>query len=467
MKNLAFFMRHLAKENQDKYYNKSDLFAIVIEKDTNRRVSKVRAKRYFMIFLLACLGASFSCGSKSSPQFELPSPTGPFKVGTTWFDFTDSERPETFTSDPDDRRELSVRVWYPADVTGSEERCPYTESAAVPPPQGLTKEVRSALERLNGRLSSIKTYSYKNVPIRAGAGPFPVVLYSHGYWAGMNQSTILMEELASHGYVAASIGHSFETNSVTRADGNVIRFDPGNPEFMLRGGEREKSLPMERALAQTTDSTELDSLFREIMAVRPKTQESLATWAGDISFVIDMFGELNRSHEIFKGRLDLGRVGVVGHSFGGAASGQACLTDDRVTAGINMDGLQIGDMIDRPIAKPFVFMHHDNQQAANVTPNINLFRRAKGPAYLIVIKGSGHYNFSDFSLPALSEVAPLPRGALGSIEGKRFIGILNDCVVTFFDVYLRSNEGGTLRKVFENYPEIDVQTVNILEAGEK
>jgi predicted dienelactone hydrolase len=430
------------KKNEDKYYNKSNLFAIVILKEMDHRVRRVRVKQHFVIILLLCFAASFSCGGKSGPQLELPRPTGPFKVGTTWLDFTDPDRPETFTADPGDRRELSVRVWYPAEVTGSEEPCPYVESAAALPAQGLTEEVRLALARLNERLSSIKTHSYKNAPVRAGAGAFPVVLYSHGYWAGMNQSTTLMEELASHGFVTASIGHWFETNSVTRADGSVVRFDSRNPEFMLRGREREKSLPMERALAQTTDPAKLDSLFREIMATRPKTLESLGIWAADISFVIDRLEELNESHEMFKGKLDLGRIGVIGHSFGGAASGQVCLTDDRVTAGINMDGLQMGDMINRPVRKPFVFMHHDNQQAANVTPNINLFRRAEGPAYLIVIKGSGHYNFSDFSLPALSEVAPLPGGALGSIEGKRFIRILNDCVVTFFKVYLRNGEAG-------------------------
>ena len=31
----------------------------------------------------------------------------------------------------------------------------------------------------------------------------------------MNQSTVLMEELASHGYVAASIGRSFETKNMS------------------------------------------------------------------------------------------------------------------------------------------------------------------------------------------------------------------------------------------------------------
>ncbi len=324
-----------------------------------------------------------------------------------------------------------------------------------PPGQGLSEEARAGLARLNERLASVGTHSYKNAPVAAG-GPFPVVLYSHGYWAGMNQGTVLMEELASHGYVVASIGHPFETNGVTKPDGRVVRFDPRNPEFMLRGRERQEGLPVERAVVETSDPAKLDALFRELARVRPKMQESLAIWAADIVFAIDKFEEMGRESERFRDRLDLGRVGVVGHSFGGAASGQAALTDRRIAAGINMDGLQAGDMVDRAVEVPFVFMHHDNRGAANPTPNVNLFRRAKGPAWLLVIEGSGHYNFSDFSLPVLSEVAPLPEGALGAIDGRRFVEILDAIVVAFFDAYLRNGETAVLDGVFERYPEIDV-----------
>lgn len=426
-------------------------------------------KPHIEFFLLLCLAASFSCGGGEKTEgvegagFELPGPTGPFAVGTTWLYFTDSERPETFTANPDDHRELAVRVWYPADTdTGrSDERCFYVEHTAMPLAKGLTEDVRSALERLNERLSSIRTHSYRDARMAASGGPFPIILYSHGYWAGMNQSTVLMEELASHGYIAASIGHSYETNSVTKPDGSVIRFDPRNPEFMLRGAERQKALPMERAMVQTTDPGELDSFLREIIAVRPKQMESIGIWADDISFVIDMFEELDRSHEIFKGNCDLERIGVVGHSFGGSASGEVCMTDERIGAGINMDGLQVGAMIDTPIGKPIIFMHHDNLGALNKTPNLNMFRRAEGPAYLIVIQGTGHYNFSDFSLSMISEVVPQPEGALGNIDGQRCITILNDCVVAFFNVYLRGEEIGSLKKVFADYPEIAVDARNI------
>jgi predicted dienelactone hydrolase len=411
--------------------------------------------RHSTVVLSLCLTAALSCGRRERPSFALPEPTGPFAVGTAWFSFVDPDRPETFTADPDDRREIAVRVWYPADVGSADRPCLYAEPGALLPEEGLSEEMRAGLARLDGRLSSIRTNSFKDARFASGC-PFPVVLYSHGYWAGMNQSTVLMEELASHGYVAASIGHSFETNSVTKPDGRVVRFDPRNPEFMLRGRERQAGLPVERAIVETTDPEKIDALFRELVRLRPKMRESLVIWAEDISFVIDEFEAMNRDDERFRGQFDLDGVGVLGHSFGGAASGQAALEDDRIAAGINMDGLQVGDMLDENIGIPFVFMHHDNLQAVNPRPNINLFRRAEGPAYLLVIKRTGHYNFSDFSLPLLSEGLPLPEGALGAIDGSRCAEILNGIVVAFFDVYLRGEKSAALEDVFERYPEISL-----------
>jgi len=418
-------------------------------------------KHTLIIFLVLFIGFYFSCCRKSESGFVLPEPTGDFDVGTVWFYFTDTRRHETFTKDPDDFRELAVRVWYPAEIKQSDQPCSYIQQAAVLPEQEISDKIRASVKQLNKRLLSIKTHSYRNAKSDVSKDPFPVVLYSHGYWAGMNQSTILMEELASHGYLVASIGHSFETNSVTKPDGNLIRFNARNPELMLRNRERRKSLPLERAITRTSDPAKLDSLFWEIMKARPKMQESIDIWAKDISFIIDKLDELNREHEIFKSKLSLNHIGVIGHSFGGAASGQACLDDPRITAGINMDGLQVGDMIEENIKKSFLFIHHDNPQALNTTPNINLFHRAQGPAYLMVIDRSGHYNFSDFSLPAISEVAPVPRGALGSINGTRFIEILNDCVVTFFNIYLKNEKNLCLEKVSQNYPEIKLKTNNV------
>ncbi|MEI0739748.1 hypothetical protein VQ056_29130 [Paenibacillus sp. JTLBN-2024] len=45
---------------------------------------------------------------------------------------------------------------------------------------------------------------------------------------------------------------------------------------------------------------------------------------------------------MFSGRLDLNKVGMFGHSFGGATAAQMLLADGRVKAALNMDGTLYG-----------------------------------------------------------------------------------------------------------------------------
>jgi len=107
--------------------------------------------------------------------------------------------------------------------------------------------------------------------------------------------------------------------------------------------------------------------------------ESVSIWADDISFTIDELEKMNSDNGLFAGRLDIGHVGVIGHSMGGTASGQVCLSDERCKAGINMDGIQLGDMFDKNLRRPFMFMHHDNTGERNKMLNRIFFERSEGP----------------------------------------------------------------------------------------
>ncbi|MGD2147498.1 MAG: hypothetical protein PVH41_12450, partial [Anaerolineae bacterium] len=60
------------------------------------------------LLIAAALPAGF-------PVFRFPEPTGPYVVGTRFFYWVDLARPETCTPDPDDHREVSAQIWYPAD----------------------------------------------------------------------------------------------------------------------------------------------------------------------------------------------------------------------------------------------------------------------------------------------------------------------------------------------------------------
>lgn len=58
------------------------------------------------------------------PVFSFAEPTGPYKIGTITYHWTDSAREERFTKASGDSRELAVQIWYPASSEATGKRRP-------------------------------------------------------------------------------------------------------------------------------------------------------------------------------------------------------------------------------------------------------------------------------------------------------------------------------------------------------
>ncbi|MGH7461626.1 MAG: alpha/beta hydrolase family protein [Longimicrobiales bacterium] len=252
----------------------------------------------FVGLAILVLAAQSSTGS-------LPPPTGPFKTGRMSFHWRDSARAELETRTPDDRRELMVHLFYPADPSATNARAPYMPDADQMRPPWNDEQV--------ARIKALRAYSRENAPPLGGSRRFPVVLFGAG--GGMKVLTYhaLIEDLASHGYLVAAIDGPYNPRSVQFPDGRVL----GSLAPAARGW------PAPRNAEE---------------GVRFYT-ERVAHMAGDMSFVIDQLVELDRGNGPLAGRVDLARgAGAVGHSRGGQAAGAVRTIDRRVCGGVNLDG---------------------------------------------------------------------------------------------------------------------------------
>jgi predicted dienelactone hydrolase len=411
--------------------------------------------RYLTVsMVISVLFAIIGCRTGQAPPFSLPEPTGPYAVGIKNFHFTDKNRPEIFTPEADDHRELFAIIWYPAEspsqgtpVSLMEQ---HQEKAAV------FKRFAPVSDSAFELISRVISHSYRDVPVARGKQPYPLLVFSHAYWAGLTQSTVLMEELASHGYVVVSIAHPHETPYTITADGSIKPFDPMNERLKHIAEERKATFEYQKRLSLTRERDELEELIKSIHDGRERSLESITIWVEDIRFILDALETMNLPGGFFSGTLDTGNVGVLGHSFGGAVSGQACIVDERIKAGINMDGLQLGGLLEQKLTKPFMFMHHDNVGAENKMINLLFFERAEKDAYLLVIEGTRHLNFSDISLPGYGELLQLPPEALGPIDGYRCLEIINNYTVAFFNKYLKCNETALLGGASPDHPEVEI-----------
>lgn len=94
------------------------------------------------------------------PVFNLPQPTGQYKVGITEYRLLDSSRPETFTQTPEDKRNLQLQVWYPAAETSHGRTRPYWMNAKIKGP--LLSSLLGFPPFLFNHLNRVKTHSYPN-----------------------------------------------------------------------------------------------------------------------------------------------------------------------------------------------------------------------------------------------------------------------------------------------------------------
>jgi len=155
---------------------------------------------FFFGLLFISTSVFFAIGM---PVLTLPEPSGNYDVGTSAFSLMDEGRDEIHTDDPNDKRELFVEVWYPGEL---EEKIT---------PKSLWSELysgqRDVVKFTLNYLKRVKTHSYPDIPPAPDEGQFPLLLFNHGLQMFTSQSTLLMEHLASNGYIVVSIAHPYES----------------------------------------------------------------------------------------------------------------------------------------------------------------------------------------------------------------------------------------------------------------
>src|SRR5260370_28714315 len=255
-----------------------------------------------------------------------------------------------------------------------------------------------------------------------------------------NYST-LAEDLASHGYVVVGFDAPYRTFTVVFPDGRVVRRLPeNNPELCLEkmGEERERC-----------------------------ANRLLTAWSVDMAFALDRLEELNASDVSgkFTGRLDLTRVGVLGHSFGGAAALQFCHEDQRCRAGMDVDGAPQGSVIQAGIDRPFMFLLSDHgresdSEGSQIWANIqSIYDRLPADGrQRIEIHGANHFLFSDNGGLLKSHIVMRTLRLLGvvGIDGRRQLAVTSYCLCSFFVAYLKGTGARLIKISSPLYPEIQI-----------
>jgi hypothetical protein len=197
---------------------------------------------------------------------------------------------------------------------------------------------------------------------------------------------------------------------------------------------------------------------------------------------------------MFEGRLDLNKIGVIGHSVGGATAYHLAIHDSRVKAAINLDGrVYILPEKDPNDMAPFLMLANDTFHAQTLQSRISLIKKwedmteeeqdimlsiygseesyldaynmdtrnvigltevLQSSGNLFTIQGSDHMKFTDIglfiALPQLRELL----GIGGETHPAKCLEVTSALTLAFFDQHLKGEDNPSLEALISKYPEL-------------
>ncbi|HZE40862.1 MAG TPA: hypothetical protein VE172_18845 [Stackebrandtia sp.] len=330
------------------------------------------------------------------PQLELLQPTGDDSVGRAQLHLVDSDRADPWV--PSERRELMVSMFYPSkkDTGGA--------AQYMTPKESELFLKQSEFDAPPDSLSKVKMYARDDAKPLRSLGKRPLVVVSPGFSKPRASLTGLAEDLASRGYIAAVVGHNYE--SVTQfPDGHVTECEACDQ------GEAEKA---EKGRVK------------------------------DVGFVLD---QLTDHHSPWSRLIDRHRIAMVGHSLGGATGYSVLRDDKRVKAAMNIDGT-IDALPTTESRKPFMLLghliDHDDKTWTEA------WKHSAGWKRWVRMKGTEHVSFTDIGL--LLDQFGMPPAQL---DERRATRLTRELVSAFLDVHLRGEHRPILDSPSADNPELD------------
>jgi hypothetical protein len=352
--------------------------------------------------VLVCLFAGLASGF---PTGRPRGPDGPFKAGVAEIELTRPGR------SAEAARRLSIKAWYPAAPARPRLSGEPLWSDALSL-QDLPAPVRALL----GYLKGVNCHSLPGASLAPGA-PHPLLVYNHSLLSFASENTLLMEELASRGYVVLSIRHQGQAAEYKAVQAGLSEDERARDKTLVSKLKRAASRQerAELSLQLYRNSTGLSGIVRRR--------------AEDTVHVVDRVDQLLANLPGGSGAPIVSKAsyGALGLSLGGAVATRLCQIDPRCRAAANLDGGLYG-ADDGPGQRPYLMIYSEANAGSNdASKRAGLWREQ-------VLERARHLDLHDAAiiLPALKWL-----GMLGPGSGEARSLRVRKMVAAFFDEVLK------------------------------
>ncbi|XP_053300920.1 platelet-activating factor acetylhydrolase isoform X2 [Pleuronectes platessa] len=389
-------------------------------------------------------------GNNCSHQLGIPPAKGPNPVGCTDF-MMDHTTQGTF-----------FRLFYPCQETEKAEKPDWVPCKEYF--NGLAdfmKINRTLSERIfNYLFGSFKVPAYLDAPFKSNE-KCPVIIFSHGLGAFRTLYSAICAELASQGFIVASVEHRDESASAT---------------FYFR----EETASEATAKDNVPIASARDGLVREWMYYRALQHgeseftlrnKQVKQRADECILALDKLTEINSGIEVhnvlqtqfdwttLENSMDLCRIAAVGHSFGGATVIETLCKDVKFKCGVALDAwmFPLDEEIFPRVRQPLFFINSEKFQWAGNISRMKKLDSAVIHRKMITIRGSVHQSFPDFTFLTGNWIGKL-LNLKGEIDPEIAIDLSNKATLAFLQRHLG------LQKNFNQWdPLIDGADENLIQ----
>ena len=293
--------------------------------------------------------------------------------------------------------------------------------------------------------------SYREVPAHFyypenAEGEYPLVIFSHGAFGYYQSNFSTYAELASNGYIVVALDHPHHAFFTTDTDGKTVTVDTDFIEDVIKINE--------------------DTSDEDVYTI---SQSWLKLRVDDENFVLDTIETAKRNKSIDESwhtddqtgiisvleHTDTEKIGLMGHSLGGATAVALGRERSDIDAVIDLDGTMLGEIKGVENGKNVYYSEPYPVPVLDFTKETDYndreqYKSEKGYPYVneyvtdnakvsktVVFNGVKHMDFTDLPL-----ISPFLASMLGSgdADHEETLTTVNGIVLNWFDYYLK-NEG--------------------------
>ncbi|GAB0169835.1 dienelactone hydrolase family protein [Lysinibacillus sp. CTST325] len=280
-------------------------------------------------------------------------------------------------------------------------------------------------DKVDNRIVNVEFWYPKNAD-----GTYPLLVFSHGAYGIKTSNSSTYTELASHGYIVVSIDHPYHSFYTRSEDGIVT---------MISSDFKNEVENTNKGVYSNEERYKI-------------TQKWMKLRTDDMNFVIDtILTKAKSDNDPIYQHINTEKIGVFGHSMGGAASVWLGRARDDVSAVVNIDAPFFSELVYNKADDTFMA-----SSKAYTTPLFNIYsddvwvqldrtptyvanklnnKQFEG-AYITHFKGAKHLSLTDLSLfsPILTFIL---QGGKADIDKYYCIETENELILKFFDFELK------------------------------